>query len=169
MYGLKKYGGDNMCITIDFGCSKYKEEIDRLNKLLSPPIPPEYLKDLTINEVYTILLSEFPEATLYLSDNKYKTVSKEQLKAYLHTNQVSENKYVSEYYDCDDFSFALMGELSNPEWGALPFGILWTKVPGGAHAVNCFIDSDHEVWIIEPQNDSIFKLPPDWVPYLVIM
>jgi len=70
---------------------------------------------------------------------------------------------------CDDFSFALMGHISNPSWGALPFGIVWTKIPGGAHAVNCFIDKNRDVWIVEPQNDAVYKCPSNWEPYLVMI
>ena len=71
--------------------------------------------------------------------------------------------------NCDDFSFALMGSVSNPDWGALPFGIVWTTTPSGLHAVNCFIDKNREVWIIEPQNDNIFKCPPDWDPLFIVI
>jgi hypothetical protein len=70
---------------------------------------------------------------------------------------------------CDDFSYSIMGRISNPDWGALPFGVLWTEVPGGAHAVNCFIDNNRDVWVLEPQTDSLFSLPGNWNPYLVMM
>jgi hypothetical protein len=71
--------------------------------------------------------------------------------------------------DCDDFSFHLMGSIHNVDWGALPFGIVWLSKPGGNHAVNLFIDSDHKTWLIEPQNDEYFDCPVDWVPYLIII
>lgn len=131
--------------------------------------PPNYLEDMDYTEVMTLLQSEFSNATILLADNDYKTTTKSELERFLAHDITDQWQYVSEFYDCDDFSFSVMGQLSNPDWGALTFGILWTNVPGGAHAVNCFIDNNREVWIIEPQNDAFYKLPGDWTPFLVIM
>ena len=130
---------------------------------------PYYLESIDYNEVSTILKAEFPQARLYLSDSNYKTTTIGELQNYLRFDLTDKHKYISEYYDCDDFSYSLMGGLSNPSWGCLPFGILWTSTPTGNHAVNCFIDKDRKVWIIEPQTDGIFELPDDWSPYLVMM
>jgi len=143
--------------------------IEKIKKKKSGITPPNYLGEIDYNEVHTILKAEFPDAWIGLSDSVYKTTTKEELMKYINYDIIDEYHYVSEYYDCDDFSYALMGSLSNPEWGALPFGIMWTDVPGGAHAVNCFIDNNREVWIIEPQTDQIFSLPKDWSPYFIVM
>jgi hypothetical protein len=131
--------------------------------------PPKGLDKIGASEINTILKAEFPDATLLFADNNYKTVSKTEFKRFLAANKVDMHKYVSEYYDCDDFSFALMGAIANPDWGALPFGIVWTDIPGGAHAVNCFIDKKREVYLVEPQNDAVFKCPNNWKPYLVMI
>lgn len=130
---------------------------------------PSPLEELDVTEVNTLLKSEFPKATLLLSDEKYKTTTKKELERYLEEDLTDKWNYIPTYFDCDDFSYALMGHLSNPDWGCLAFGILWTKVPGGAHAVNCFISNSHRVYIVEPQNDKIFSLPDNWEPYLVMM
>jgi len=131
--------------------------------------PPKYLEDVDSSEVYTILKAEFPNANILLSDSKYKTTTKVEYERYIKYDVTDKWKYVSQYYDCDDFSFSIMGRMSNPDWGALTFGIVWTQTSNGAHAVNCFIDHNREVWIVEPQNDNVFKLPSDWNPYLIIM
>jgi hypothetical protein len=132
--------------------------------------PPEEKEDIGNSEVYTILQAEFgKECKLYLSDREYKTTTVDELKRFLSNDIVDSYKYISEYYDCDDFSFALMGNMSVPEWSDLTFGILWSGTPNGGHAINCFIDIDREVWIIEPQNDNVFKLPDDWTPWVVMM
>jgi len=132
-------------------------------------LPPNYLDDINYSEITTIINAEFPNATLLLSDNDYKTTTKEELIRFLKEDITDDWTYVSEYMDCDDFSYSIMGQLSNPEWGALPFGILWTSTPNGGHAVNCFIDNDREVWILEPQTDVLFKLPTNWDPYVIMM
>jgi len=69
--------------------------------------------------------------------------------------------------NCDDYSFQLMGDFHIPKWSALAFGILWLDKP--AHAVNLFVDDNREVWIVEPQDDKIFKLPKDWKERMLIM
>ncbi len=131
--------------------------------------PPEGLEKIGISELYTVLAAEFPDAKIMYADTHYATITKTELKKFLKANQIDLYKYIPEYYDCDDFSFALMGAISNPKWGSIPFGILWADVPGGAHAVNCFVDKARTVWVIEPQKDNIFRLPKDWKPYLVII
>jgi len=131
--------------------------------------PPQDLENIDFNEVNTLLTAEFPNATLLLSDYMYKTTTLAEFDRFIKNDVTNNNIYVSEYYDCDDFSYSIMGHLSNQDWGCLTFGILWTSTPGGGHAVNCFIDKDRNVWILEPQDDSIFKCPSDWDPYLVMM
>jgi len=131
--------------------------------------PPEGLVNIDFSEVYTKLQSEFPDANILLSDNRFKTTTKAEIMRFLKGDNTDSYDYISEYFDCDDFSFSLMGKVSNQDWGCLAFGIMWTSTGSGNHAVNCFIDSAGEVWIIEPQNDKMFKLPNGWKPYLVMM
>ena len=131
--------------------------------------PPKYLEDIDGNEIRTILQAEFPNTPLYISDTMFQTTTKEELIRFLKEDIVDKNKYISEKYDCDDFSYQLMGNISSPKWGMLPFGILWSETPNGGHAINCFIDNNREVWIIEPQSDKIFKIPDNWNPWLVVL
>ena len=63
-------------------------------------------------------------------------------------------KYLPEWFDCDDFSFRLMGQLSIPGWSDIAFGIATSTV----HAYNCVVASDNGklgVYIIEPQTDDL--------------
>ena len=147
--------------------------LDILRKILckqEASIPaPSPLDDIDSSEVLTILSAEFPGAKLYIADSKYKTTTKEEFMRFINNDSTDWNQYISEYYDCDDFSFSLMGHISNQEWGSLPFAIVWADVPGGAHAINCFIDINREVWIVEPQSDNVFKLPSTWKPYFVVI
>ena len=115
------------------------------------------------------LTAEFPDCPILLSDEDYKTTTKEELIRYLSEDTTNDYPYISEWYDCNNFSYTLMGRLSNPDWGCLPFGILWTDTPLGGHAVNCFVDYNRDVWIVEPQSDEVFELPDNWEPWIVIM
>ena len=131
--------------------------------------PPNYLEEIGFSEVDTILKAEFPDATILLSDNKYNTTTKEELQRFLKNDITDKWQYVSEYMDCDDYSWSVLGRISNPDWGCLPFGYVWTNTSTGSHAVNIFIDNNREVWIIESQTDAVFKCPNDWKPYLISM
>ena len=133
--------------------------------------PPNYLEEIGYDEVYSTLNAEFPECTLLLSDNRYKTTTKQELMRFLKEDNTDKYGYVSEWFDCNNFSYHLHGNISSPSWGCLPFGILWTTTSGGGHAINCFVDNNREIWLIEPQNDLMFKLDskPIWKPYVVMM
>ena len=130
---------------------------------------PQGLEDIGYEEIYSILKAEFPKASIILADRDYKTVTKEELIRYLKYDLTDSYKYVPEYYDCDNFSYHLFGSISNPEWGSLPFAIVFTKTSNGNHAVNCFVDKERNVWMIEPQNDWIGTLPKNWEPYFILM
>ena len=150
-------------------CIKWIKELICGKQNITKLEPPKGLNPIDVNELSTILKAEFPDANVLFADRDYKTVSKTELIRFLKDNKVDLYKYVSEYFDCDNYSFSLMGAVSCPDWGALPFGIVWTKTPSGAHAVNCFVDKKRDVYIIEPQTDWIGKLPKGWNPYLVII
>jgi hypothetical protein len=131
--------------------------------------PPANTQDVTWSELYTVLRAEFPQAQIVQTDRHYKTTTFDEYDRFIQWNMVDKRQYISDYYDCDDFSLSLMGEITIPEWSALAFGILFTKTPDAAHAVNVFIDNDREVWIVEPQTDAIFKCPSNWTPYFILM
>lgn len=130
---------------------------------------PKNIEELDHTELYSLLYSEFPEADIYISDRKYKTTSFNEYVRFLQYDQTDKNRYISEYFDCDNFSFLLMGNTNKQGWSSLAFGILWVHTPKGGHAVNLFIDNNRDIWIIEPQNDKIFRRPEDWKGYLVII
>jgi len=131
--------------------------------------PPKELEDISKDEIFSVLSAEFPKGTKFISDVNYKTTSKEEMMRFLKEDISDKYGYVSELYDCDDFAFKLMGQVSNPDWGCLPFGIIYTKVNNIYHALNCFIDKDRELWLIEPQNDSIYKCPKSWVCVMIVI
>ena len=146
-------------------------------KICNPDMPePTGLSFIESFEISSLLYAAFPDAQLYISDHKFKTTTKEELMRFLKYDMTDAYNYTSEYYDCDDFSYALMGTLSNPKWGCLPFGIMWTGTKfdsegkaTAAHAVNFFIDASRKIWVIEPQNDKVFVIPKTWKPFLLMM
>lgn len=135
-------------------------------KTLPPPNP---LIKVDMQQVLVKLKEVFPNAMILMSDSYYYTTTLEELKRFLKSDDTNEYRYISETFDCDDYSYRLMGMIHCVDWGALPFGILWTETPNGNHAVNVFVDEKNEVLVCEPQSDWVGGLNPAWKPYFVII
>lgn len=105
--------------------------------------------------VNAMLKKAFGEkCTLFLVDREYKIPTLESIKTFLAEDKTDLYKYVSEWFDCDDFSFRLMGQFSIPGWSDITFGIATSTV----HAYNCLIADDNgeaKVYLIEPQTDAV--------------
>lgn len=136
--------------------------------LLGEPIPESWVK---VDHVYITkkLIEAFPLATkLYLSDAWYWLCPKEEMVDFLALDTTEQEKYTTEIFDCDDFSFRLMGQIHTKPYSALAFGIGWSKV----HAYNIFIDVEGQVWIVEPQTDELIdpkEVKPEYETDLVII
>ncbi len=103
---------------------------------------------------------------LWLSDGAAVLINDADMKNFLENNPVNNRKYITEYHDCDDYSFELMGDVSDifPQ-GA--FGMVWGNRlgDGAAHAWNFYINQDKQVKYVEPQTDKIFDptSEPIWI------
>lgn len=87
-----------------------------------------------------------------LLDNRYSTVSKSEMEQFLKLDETDLRKfYVTEYFDCDDFSFRLKGNITTQHNSDIAFFVVLSNT----HAFNAFIDHDKKVWYIEPQTDQI--------------
>ena len=130
---------------------------------------PVEIEDIDWNELHTLLQAEFPNAQIIITDRKYKVAPLSEYQRFIKWSTIDKREYISDYYDCDDFSISLLGEINIPEWSSLAFGMMFAKIPQGAHAINIFVDNNRNVWIVEPQNDNIFPLPSTWKPYFVLI
>ena len=66
-------------------------------------------------------------------------------------------------HQCDDFATRLHGAFCIPGWSALVVGEVICNTGTDCHAINCFIDSDKKVWLVEPQSDFIWSASErDW-------
>ncbi len=119
---------------------------------------PQFTKTFTGQEVAAIINAKLPGVDLFLSDDIYHTCSKDALIAELGLADAHTLKYLANDFDCDDFSYRLMGDMSYPPWSVLPFGIVWTSV----HALNCFIDDQGVFYFVEPQTNKISQELEGW-------
>jgi hypothetical protein len=98
----------------------------------------------------------------YFADQYYKPVDQELLQMILDADTGDKEDYESEFYDCDDFAFRLMGWFHmDRDAAAWPMFITWVNTPQGGHAVLSYY-KDGQVFIIEPQTDQVFPVPDDW-------
>ncbi|MEM3386284.1 MAG: lectin MOA-related protein [Nitrososphaerales archaeon] len=115
-----------------------------------------------------LLRKAFPSASIFLRDSYYRLLPKEAIEQFLAKDLTDREQYLSEFFDCDDFSFVLMGRVNL--WFPNAFGILWAYPSKHfGHALNCFVDFSFKVWCVEPQNDNVFEPPKNWDYYLVVM
>jgi hypothetical protein len=134
--------------------------------------PPNNLVDITNAEIFDILKQSFPQSNIFIGDSIYSTTSIDELMRFLKDDKTNEYRYISEYrrpagnFDCEDFSFRLLGQIHSVEWGALPLCAVWIT---RGHALNCFIDDKHMVWMIEPQTDEVYRPKAGEIPYFILV
>ena len=106
---------------------------------------------------------------LHITDRTFKLVDIDHLRGFLYDNPVSKRKYVKERHDCDDFAYILQGDMTR--WDSdLAFGIIHGRdVNGNSHAWNVCIGLDMNVWFVEPQDDTVWKVEGEWKIWLVLM
>jgi len=113
------------------------------------------------------ILKELGTKDIFISDSKYKKANKQMIKDFLFGSPLDMRTYIKETFDCDNFSFSLMGEASYKMAG-YAIGIVWADTPKCKHALNFFIDEVERFWFIEPQTDKIFQ-DSEIKPYLALL
>jgi len=161
----------------DLCCTDLKAEIRDLQyKLLQMDWSFSHPKAQIIRKVdsgtISRLLNKLGASSPHISDSEFGLITKEDLELFLGKDLINAKKYIPETYDCDDFSFELSGAVTR--WmPSIPFGIVWVhwyedRTYKG-HALNIFIDNELGVWFVEPQTDSLFKKPGNWIIDLVVL
>jgi len=128
---------------------------------------PENTKEITHDELYFLLYDKFKCNVLELSDRKYEIAPKSEYRRFLKYDDTDRYVYTSDWFDCDDYSVHLHGNITIPYWSRLAFGEIWVHTGKGGHALNLFVDSEYKIWLVEPQNDKIFEMPDDWDAYRI--
>lgn len=123
------------------------------NWLFGEPIPNEWEKvDWTF--VLDKLIEVYPFAKIYLRDRYYYICPKQTIVDFLAMDKTDKERYLSEIFDCDDFSFRLMGQFDVMPYSALAFGIAWSRT----HAYNVVVVTNEGVFVVEPQSDEMLKV-----------
>ena len=123
-----------------------------------PELLPIGAKRIKYASLMGLLKERCPNAQIFLSDKDYLLCNKEDIVSFLIRDKTNKTEFVPNEYDCDDFSYRLMGQMSIPKWSDLAFGIVWTD----KHALNCYIGEDKVFKFIEPQTDTIQSGLQEW-------
>jgi len=133
----------------------------------------DILATATKTQVWKALADQLDDEGIvkaFMSDEQYGLTSGAEMAGFLAEDRTNKFEYVNDLYDCDDFSYRLMGNLSVGKAARLALGIMWVVMGDGqGHALNVFVDDKLTVWCIEPQTDQIFKKPADWRVSVVMM
>lgn len=137
--------------------SELQKQNGNLQRLLDTyadgePVPETGGRELSFSVLKNLLQGYCKN--IWLSDNTYQPILYDSMKEFLAWDRTDRFKYVTNYFDCDDFSYRLMGIASTPAWAGIAFGIAWSK----SHAFNIFVSSSRQIYIIEPQSDKIIKI-----------
>lgn len=138
--------------------------------------PPTIVKELNSTRLREIIKTQLGFNNPELSDRMYEIYLKQDVERFLNETKVDYTGYISEKYDCDDFAKVLLGE--ERQWSrstktncSSTFGIVHGNLvqDGKArpHAVNFFVDEHEQLWLVEPQNDKIFKPKPEYSIWFV--
>ena len=118
-----------------------------------PPKP-----DITGTVNNSIINGLLNAPTVRILDNYYSSVTLESFMKFAKFDTVSEEVYVPDENDCDDFAFPFY--VNARDWAPVcPIGIvLGHDAKGKPHAWNCFIDIPNKhVYFMEPQSDILFE------------
>ena len=130
-----------------------RQQLEDALKQQNLPPQPKLTGEMAYSELNDLLCLKIgPTNKFYIADIIYYLTSVSEMKRFLEYNKTDLRTYVPERWDCDEFSFSLMG-YENYWAGDLAFGIAWSLT----HAFNIFIDDQKKLWVIEPQTDQMWE------------
>lgn len=121
-----------------------------------PPPVPTIRRSITGVELLELLQKELPPTTRFvsagkfLSDIAFDLCDLEDIQEFLQQDNTNHYTFKDEKFDCDNFTYRLMGQFNTPAWASIAKGIVWTD----KHALMFCIDANLDFWWIEPQNDN---------------
>lgn len=103
-----------------------------------------------------------------ITNNDYYLTDLKTMQKALKFNFLRYIKYKSDVFDCDSYALGLMGLIRHMMPG-YNIGLIFVQRPKDRHALNFFIDSNRDFYLIEPQTNQIFELPLNWKPYFAMI
>lgn len=130
---------------------------------------------ITYKEVAEACRKDFKEVRLlYFDDMHYKSARLKPIRAVVESSEVDKWKWERTYYDCDDFTWALMGEFHHRrDTAAMPIFVASVTYYSRLrkrdvhHRLITFY-ANGKMTLIEPQNDKFYSVPEGWILKLLI-
>lgn len=101
----------------------------------------------------------FGKTVIALADRSYEEVDFYKIRKVLRQDDTDKKEYIPESFDCDDYTFSLMGAFHRDIGTAsMPIFITWIETVSGGHSlITCY----HKgmVIFIEPQTDELIPMP----------
>ncbi len=135
------------------------------------PIPaPTVSKWVDGPGIRRIAKAAVPDSRIYMSDvRQYGLIADEEMARFLREDKTNLERYIVEKYDCDDFTWRLLGALSEGPWASIAAGFAWSNT----HAFNVYINDKEQLMVIEPQTDKIMPyasdMPGQYIPIFLLM
>ena len=116
------------------------------------PLPPEEPRlEISGSDLRSVLRDALgSEGKIYLADHNFWLCELDDIERFLDWDETNHHTYSAEEYDCDDFAKRLVGQFAVPGWSHFALGLVWTDV----HAMNIMVDTNRDVWFVEPQTDA---------------
>jgi len=134
--------------------------IERILNLFRKEIKKEgEMKATEVDEMLSVLnrdkkgVINLSKAQIILTDTKYNLPNLTSMIDFLKKDLSNFKFYRADEYDCDDFAVRLWAEVKKHSTG-MAFGIVFSY----GHVYNVFIDSNKNLWFVEPQTDKIMDL-----------
>ena len=109
--------------------------------------PPSMIGEIKSDDLSML----FNVPNLFIADDTWKVVPIEDVDKFMKLNPVSEEKYIAELHDCDDFSEETKVDLKRWVKGLAAFEVWLKSIP---HSQVLVVDIDKNLWIYEGQDDK---------------
>jgi len=145
-----------------FGYWLYSITGGELQPTTTPMPEPVERRKITGAELHHIIRDKFPAGDICLSDPwaeaHYSLCDIEDIEAFLDADETNRHQYIAHKFDCDNFARLLWGQFGRPEWAHFAIGLFWSD----RHAMVAAVDTNEDLWLIEPQNDTRRSDLLDW-------
>ena len=109
-------------------------------------------------DIKQIIKNKFPDILVITTDGYYKLIKNvDTVRNFLYYDNTDELEYINDIRDCDDFAIILDGNVRTYN-GDTSFGIAFMRLHSCGHVMNFFIDSNYNIYFVEPQNDRIMDI-----------
>ena len=135
--------------------------IGRWAEVVPPPHKPRGI-EISGNELKKIIKAEVgQDVDVTVRDNKYLMPYMADVQEFLREDDTDKYEYVPESFDCDDFSWRLIGNMSVPAYSRYSKGWMDSNYHRFACAV---LADDQRFYVVEPQTDAVMPYYMDLGP-----